>query len=787
MPILPPKSVYPLDYDTDYTLFKVYNTTESTLSSDLGTWATTININPVDSSEDEIWADNGYATLSGELIYYDDVQKDTNQKINALINCVRNLGGKPPQFNESGTSIRGFVLAEHHNSLARATVNLENFVGINFSTDKATLDWRIRNLNQAEFVDDYGCPQVNFIYYITNIDPLLGTTITYSLEIIGVYDSFILEFGDTTLTTTETSGIHIYPPNTTIDPTVTVYSAVCQTVNSGPSRTQPNEPLLTVVPTDQNITIDPISDFPDLQYITDPNTSADVNLPPIVFPCLDIGPFGPINIPSTIILDPPVIVPSQVVFSNVPVIASTVSISPVNIDVIADQFVELVCVPLGSGSGGAVDSKGAVGGLNFSGYSIGGAAGNTATTSADKVAYKTDAVSSIASAALPTGFQRSWMSVTANSTHGYMGGGGGAANSGYVSSFFRIAFATEITAAYTTVSLSSANNAGAGLSYGNTAGYYTGGAASGTVVNKLVYSTATMTSPATAQLNPGRYAHTGVSNQTEKGYLSGGITGSLGQTSLSTTLSSLLIYSSDTFSAKTTDDLKASRQRHAGTDGNNSQGYVAGGNSNTLSNVLLKSIEKMHYPSDSTVAMYITLSSGKVNLGGLNEGSSKGYFLGGGTAYSSSATTNNVETIHYLNDTIFAVPGTLSQAKNNMACVSRVYLGTSSTPAPSPTPTPAPAFTMNEIQTITPNIPQFISIRNGYVVPEEAGKKTDDENNFYFSQNGYVPTPDNAETEIKDSYLKNTIKNAMQDSFKTMKLMIKDNQILPDMNELLGE
>ncbi len=782
MPILPPTSVYPLDYDTDYTLFKVYNTTESTLSSNLGAWATTININPVGSTEDEIWADNGYATISGELIYYDNVQKDSNGKINTLINCVRNLGGNPPKPNDSGTWIRGFVLAEHHNNLARSVVNSENFIGINFSTDKATLDWRIRNLSQPEFVDDYGCPQVNFIFYITDVDPLLGTTIQYNLEILGVYDTFVLEFGDTTFTSTDTSGTHVYPPNSTIDPTVTVYSTVCQTVNSGIARNQPNEPLITVVPDDQNITIDPIADFPDLQYITDPNTSADVNLPPIVFPCLDIGPFGPINIPSTIILDPPVIVPSQITFSNIPVIASTVSITPVNIDVIADQFVELVCIPLGSGSGGAVDSKGAVGGLNFSGYAIGGAVGNIATTTADKISYKTDSVTSLPSAALPTGFQRYWMSVTANSTHGYMGGGGGQAFSGYVSSFFRITFATEVTAAYTTVSLSSARQAGAGLSHGDTSGYYTG---SGTAVDKLVYSTATMTSPATAQLNPGRYAHVGVSNQTEKGYLTGGITGSIGQTPLSTTLTSLLIYSTDTFSAKTTDDLKASRQRHAGTDGNNSQGYIAGGNSNTLSNVLLKSIEKMHYPSDSTVAMYITLSSGKILLGGLNEGSSKGYFLGGATSYSTSANSNSIETIHYLNDTIFSVPGTLSQARNLMACVSRVYLGTSSTPAPSPTP--APAFAMSEMTTTQPNIPQFITLGNGYVVPEEAVSNSEVENNFYFAQNGYSSTPDYPEQEQNNQEFDENVKNAMQDSFKTMKLMIKNNQILPDMNELLGE
>ena len=796
MPILPPNSVYPIDYDTDSTLFKVYNTTETTLSSDLSAWATTINITPIAATDDEIWAENGYATISGELIYYDDVQRDGNQKINALINCVRNLGGNAPQFNELGTWIRGFVLAEHHNNLARAIVNSENFIGINLSPDKITLDWRIRNLTQPEFVDDYGCPQVNFIYYITDIDPLLGTTISYFLEIIGVYDSFILEFGDNTLTNSELSGTHIYPPNSTIDPTVTVYSALCQTVNSAVSRNQPNEPLITVVPDEQNITIDPIADFPDLQYITDPNTSADLNLPPIVFPCLDIGPFGPINIPSTIIIDPPFIIPSQIMFSNIPIIANTVSISPVNIEVVGDQFIELVCIPLGSGSGAATGSSGAGGpvtgdkspsptpvplgpstGLNYSGYAIGGAANNISVGTANKVLYRTDTISALASAALPNGSFKAGATVTANSDYGYIAGG---ISQGYTNSFFRLQFSNETTSAYTSVTLSSNRSYGAGLSHGDTSGYFTGGVPTLTINDKLTYSSGTISTLASIQLNPGRYVHGSASNQYDKGYLAGGISGS--NAALSNT--SLLVYSTDTYSAKTTDDLKAARQRLGSVDGNNAVGFFAGGSGNLSSTIFLKSIEKIHYPSDTTVAMYGVLTTAKINLGGLNEGSSKGYWLGGNTAASTSSMTNTIESYHYINDIVSALYNTLTQTKTNMACISRVWINASTT-----TPTTTPAFAMNSVETIQPNIPQFITLSNGYVVPDEASENT---NYFDLAQNGYdsnstAPTPDHEEFKQETQDIQLTIKNAMQDSFKTMKLMIKDNQILPDTNELLGE
>lgn len=779
MPILPPNSVYPLDYDTDRTLFNVYNKTETTISADLQPWATAIYISPVGATEDEIWAENGFANISGELVYYDAVAKDGNDKINTLLNCVRNLGGNAPRFNESGTDIRGFVLAEHHNNLARSIVNAENFIGINLSENKETLDWRIRNLaNQLEFSDDYGCPQVSFIYYVISIDPLLGTTISYDLEVSGLYVDFILEFGDGTFTTSDLSGTHIYPPNSTIDPQITVNAGVCQTVNSAVSRSQPNEPLVVVVPLGQTVTIDPIADFPDLQFITDPNTAADVNLPPIVFPCLDIGPFGPISIPSTIVLDPPVIVPSEVVFSNIPVIASTVSISPVVIDVSVDQFVELVCLPLGSGSGGATQSGGAVGGLNYGGYAIGGAVNNVAVGTADKIFYKTDAVSSLTSAALPTGSFRAGSSTTANTTHGYIAGG---ISSGYLNTIFRIAFSSEATSAFTTVNLSTTRAYSAGLSHGDTSGYFSGGLNGTTSTDKLAYSSSTLSTPTTLQLNPGRHFSCGVSNQYEKGYLAGGLSG--GNAALSSTL--LVQYSSDTFASKTTDDLKAARQRFASVDGNNSTGYLAGGNSNILSTVFSKSIEKMHYPSDSTVAMYTALAQARLNLGGLNEGSTKGYWLGGQTSTSTSSQIRTIETYHYINDTIYNIPNSLSQGRTNINCVSRVYIN----PSPAPTPTTTTFAATEEV-----SLPQLVTIGNGYVIPEEALQKSEvpkeTPNDLTLVNNGYILPQEAISNEIPPTPtggFDGTVKNALQDSFKTVKLVIKQDQVLPNLEELLGD
>ena len=50
----PPQPVYPNAIDSDFTLFLVYNTTESVLAVDNEAWSTEIEIVPVKSYENEI-------------------------------------------------------------------------------------------------------------------------------------------------------------------------------------------------------------------------------------------------------------------------------------------------------------------------------------------------------------------------------------------------------------------------------------------------------------------------------------------------------------------------------------------------------------------------------------------------------------------------------------------------------------------------------------------------------------------------------------------------------------
>ena len=84
MTAIPPIPTYPLQIDTDRTLYKVYNTTETRLAENNNAWSDEIVIVPVSAEKPEIWANNGFGNIEGELFYYDAVDKDENDKVYKL-------------------------------------------------------------------------------------------------------------------------------------------------------------------------------------------------------------------------------------------------------------------------------------------------------------------------------------------------------------------------------------------------------------------------------------------------------------------------------------------------------------------------------------------------------------------------------------------------------------------------------------------------------------------------------------------------------------------------------
>jgi len=313
----PPIPVYPLAIDSDETLFLVYNTSEARLTSNNLPWSQEIAIEPVGSDEEEIWADNGFANISGELFYYDSVGKNSDGKVVALKRCGRNLGGKNTQFNSVGTWVRGFIIAEHHNQLVQAILNIENFIGTNDDNNLESLDYKIRNLDGLPACeDDHLCPDVSLDFEVIkeSTDGCTGTTVSFDLTINGFFKKFQIDFGDGNSTTSLQSGTHNYAPNSVIDPIVTVTNDNCQVIQTGILRTNPKEPSTKVTVDTFSINVPEPPDFPPIVIPNTITPETTLTLPQIIFPCeLGIGPIGPLQIPSIIVVSPPI--PSFIQFS----------------------------------------------------------------------------------------------------------------------------------------------------------------------------------------------------------------------------------------------------------------------------------------------------------------------------------------------------------------------------------------------------------------------------------------------------------------------------------------
>lgn len=347
--VFPPNPVYPKQIDSDATLFLVHNTTESYLAENNDPWSTEVQIIPVLADKDEIWPDNGFATIEGELFYYGETEKDFNGKVYKLKKCARNLSGSKTKFNPSGTWVRGFVVAEHHNQLVNAVLAVENFVGYNFDPRPETVDWRIRNLQGlATIADDYNCPDVNFTFNIVESDPQTGVLVSYLIEVQSngtlPTSNFRLDFGDGTFTTTTLSGTHRYAIGANIDPILTISNNNCQYIQS-PTNRQSSSIITEFTEVPFEIPLPPTAIIPPINQISLVCADPELQLPPLITPCASlsgipsviVGPdinivsavtiTGPsFPIPSTISFINSPIIPEVIVFDNLPDFPDTISI-----------------------------------------------------------------------------------------------------------------------------------------------------------------------------------------------------------------------------------------------------------------------------------------------------------------------------------------------------------------------------------------------------------------------------------------------------------------------------
>ena len=319
----PPVPVFPNGIDSDYTLYLVHNTSETRLCADNAAWSAELSILPVTADKAEIWADNGFATIEGELFYYDSVEYDDNGKVNKLKGCARNLTGKT-KFNSRGTWVRGFVVAEHHNQLVDTIVKIEDFIGYNGDPRRKTLDWRIRNLQELSVIfDDHNCPDVNFTWNIIENSIETGILARYDVAITppGTINTFRLDFGDGQFTTTEFNGEHRYSLNAIIDPVITVSNDKCQIIQTPYERENPSEPPQVIVEEFTYVVPETVT-VPDFNFVPCEVPEPEFVVPVLGTPCisLDSGSgviIGPdISMVSNVIIEGPTY-PVQVLHSVV--------------------------------------------------------------------------------------------------------------------------------------------------------------------------------------------------------------------------------------------------------------------------------------------------------------------------------------------------------------------------------------------------------------------------------------------------------------------------------------
>lgn len=316
----PPTTSYPQAIDTSYSLYLVHNTTESRLSVDNMPWSQEIEIIPVTEGSPEIWPSNGFATIEGELLYYDSVELNEFDKVKKLKGCARQIGGENTQTNKKGTWIRGFVVAEHHNQLVDAIMKTQNFIGYNFTTDISTLDWRIRNLQALDVIfDDYSCPDIDFTFNYIENNPVTGILTEYMVEITppGSTSNFRIDFGDGDFTTTSLSGQHRYALNARIDPVIRVSNDKCQIIQTPIERDNPAEPAPETT-ANFDVPLPELPPVPDFTFVPCDVPEPEINLPALVSPCISIeGQLGPI---PSVITGPNINLVSQVtITANLPV------------------------------------------------------------------------------------------------------------------------------------------------------------------------------------------------------------------------------------------------------------------------------------------------------------------------------------------------------------------------------------------------------------------------------------------------------------------------------------
>jgi len=327
-----PNSIYPFDFDSDYTLFKVFNNTQSILSESLPADSTTISIIAELPSDVEVWPDNGFATIQDELIYYDDVTKNASGKVCILKKCYRGLEGEAKNY-PAGTQIFGNVVAQTHNQLAEAIIQIETVIGeladalnrtpapskdfnvpaMIDSEFSRSLQQNLTNLLSYTYANDDTCPQVD-VEFNVDIPVAAGTTAEFCVRIYPWDASwdYTLDFGDGDIETVLFAGTHEYPGvGGPFTPTVTITTPTCTVVQQAHALDAGLELEPSVSPVQAfHIPIPEVPNFPSFVSPRKVCPGPLMNLPPILIPSMSLCSTA--SACSIVISVADIILPSQV-------------------------------------------------------------------------------------------------------------------------------------------------------------------------------------------------------------------------------------------------------------------------------------------------------------------------------------------------------------------------------------------------------------------------------------------------------------------------------------------
>lgn len=285
-------------------------------------------------------ADGGLLTLTTSILAFRVVavqyrvpQMDDYgvlRRVCRLEGLIRGLNDSQPVVVAAGSWVRGNIAAAHHRLMVRAIQALEAVAGVDWSEDRSSLDFRLRDLGDlCVEPDDWDCATayLDFAPIANPEDPCdVGNAYQFTTTISGDYDSFTLRFGDGTETDELVVDRKVYATDNRVEPSITVQNGQCIVTNGFYDYTQQAEnvaltvaeipcPDITVpeptalpdfyvpniVPFDFNLSLPSIwISIPDEISIPPFATMISVSVPEITFPEFSWPVIPPLTVVYTI-------------------------------------------------------------------------------------------------------------------------------------------------------------------------------------------------------------------------------------------------------------------------------------------------------------------------------------------------------------------------------------------------------------------------------------------------------------------------------------------------------